>query len=415
MGGPPSPRGASRLILRLAAGGLVALAAASAAWGWGPRLRPHLSRSGGLERLVIGAPWSEWRRQSVVSDPQVLRAMEAAVGMAARRPEQPSSPVWPVWRLSLERASGATRELWVLTDGRLWDPARGRPIAAAAAVTAARRAVAALSGQLFGDAVPWEDVHPLFPLDGEATLEDVRTGVRLRVKRYGGHLHADVEPATPRDTAVLKALYGGRWSWRRRPVVAIIGGQRLAASINGMPHGDGVVRDNDFPGHFCLHFLQSRIHRSGRVDPSHQLMVWEAAGRLAERIEQASPEQLATWALAAINEADEAALSLATVGWEPELARRLMAEVRHVVLLGARTAKPDSPERPAAVELEVLVYYTGRHPDSGFRRTLRLTLHPRPHRLPPGGWAVALSDLASLLDLPASGTPAARGLTEQGC
>lgn len=415
MGGPPSLRGPSRLILRLAAGGLVALAAASASWPWGARQRPHLTPSGGLERLVVGTPWPEWRRELVVTDPQVLRPMEAAAGTAARRPARPATPVWPVWRLSLQWASGAARDLWVLTDGRLWDPARSRPVAAPAAVAAARQAVAAFGQHLFGDAVPWDQVHPLFPLDGEATLEDVRTGVSLRVKRYGGHLHADVEPATSRDTAVLRALYGGRWSWRRRPVVAIVGGRRLAASINGMPHGAGVVRDNDFPGHFCLHFLQSRIHRTGRVDPSHQLMVWEAAGRLAERLEQASPGELATWALAALNEADEAALSLATVGWDPELASRLMADLRHVVLLEARTAEPESPGQPAAVDLELLVYYTGHRPDTGFRRTLRLTLRPRPHRLPAGGWAVALSELASLLELPASGSPAVHGLTEQGC
>lgn len=393
---------------------MVALAAMSATWGHGQRSRPYPAGSG-AQRLVVSAPWLEWRRQLVVSDPEILQPLASAFGTAGRRSGQPAAPIWPVWRVRLEFSSGAARELWVLTDGRLWDPARQQALGAPAALAAVRRAVDRFVRQLFGEVVSWKEVHPSFPLDSEAILEDVRTGVRLRVKRYGGYLHADVEPATPRDTAVLKAIFGGEWSWRRRPVVAIIGGRRLAASINGMPHGSGLVKDNDFPGHFCLHFLESRVHRSGRVDPSHQLMVWEAAGRLAERIEQASPEQLATWALAAVNEADEAALSLATVGWDGNLARRLMAEIRHVMVLGARASKPEAPGGPMVVEVEALVYCTHANPDAGFRRALRLTLHPRQRARPGSGWAIALHELGSLLELPASSRPAAQGITEQEC
>ncbi|MBO8126707.1 MAG: hypothetical protein H0Z38_05665 [Firmicutes bacterium] len=47
--------------------------------------------------------------------------------------------------------------------------------------------------------------------------------------------------------------------------------------MNGFPHGFEHV-NNDFPGHFCIHFLGSRIHKTRRVDEDHQRMVMAAAG-----------------------------------------------------------------------------------------------------------------------------------------
>jgi hypothetical protein len=87
-----------------------------------------------------------------------------------------------------------------------------------------------------------------------------------------------VQPLTAFDTAVMREIYGGRWSWARRPVLVEVGGHRLAASMNGMPHGAGSIGGNDFPGHFCIHFLLSEVHRSGRVDPQHLLAILAAAG-----------------------------------------------------------------------------------------------------------------------------------------
>ena len=56
-------------------------------------------------------------------------------------------------------------------------------------------------------------------------------------------------------------------------------GVTLAASINGMPHGGGSIADNNFEGHICIHFLNSRTHGTDNVDPDHQNAVGEAAGK----------------------------------------------------------------------------------------------------------------------------------------
>ena len=92
----------------------------------------------------------------------------------------------------------------------------------------------------------------------------------------GGTNNADVEALTASDTAIVKSIYGN-WSWARRAVVVNYGGRKIAGSMNGMPHGQQTIWNNNFNGQFCIHFLGSKTHGSGRVDPDHQAMVRKAA------------------------------------------------------------------------------------------------------------------------------------------
>jgi len=133
-------------------------------------------------------------------------------------------------------------------------------------------------------AVPWSEVNEMWEIGTVAQVTDVWTGNIFYVMRRGGWAHADVEPVSFRDTAVMLSNYGGQWSWARRPVVVVIDGRRIAASQNGMPHG-GSSLDNGFPGHFCIHFLGSTTHGSSytsngvpTLDPAHQRCVQEAVG-----------------------------------------------------------------------------------------------------------------------------------------
>lgn len=52
------------------------------------------------------------------------------------------------------------------------------------------------------------------------TVTDVRTGKSFRARRFGGWYHADSEPITKEDTAVMKSLEG--FSWNRRPHMGYI-------------------------------------------------------------------------------------------------------------------------------------------------------------------------------------------------
>lgn len=125
--------------------------------------------------------------------------------------------------------------------------------------------------------VPWEEVNVIYADYGVAKVIDVDTGLSFLVQRRGGHYHADSEPLTMQDTVIMKRIFGGAWSWNRRAVIFELKGRWIAASINGMPHGGERVTDNGFPGHFCIHFYGSKIHKTGRVDPAHQQMVLKAA------------------------------------------------------------------------------------------------------------------------------------------
>jgi LysM repeat protein len=129
-----------------------------------------------------------------------------------------------------------------------------------------------------GQMIDWQTVNSLFPKGSTATLQDIETGLRFQIYRLFGTNHADCEPLTAADTAIMKKIYGGHWSWNRRAVLLLINGQAIAASMNGMPHGSEEILDNNFPGQFCLHFLNSRTHGTNRIDPDHQAMVRKAAG-----------------------------------------------------------------------------------------------------------------------------------------
>lgn len=121
------------------------------------------------------------------------------------------------------------------------------------------------------------DIQSIFPRKATATVIDTRTGLSFNVYRKGGTNHADVEPVTADDTAIMKEIRGS-WSWDRRPLIVIIDGQMIAASWNGMPHGESAISDNNFAGHFCIHFINSRTHSKNAVDKLHQAAIQEALG-----------------------------------------------------------------------------------------------------------------------------------------
>ena len=119
-------------------------------------------------------------------------------------------------------------------------------------------------------------IQKIFPRGATATITDVDTGLAWREQRRGGTNHADVQPLTAADTAVLKRVYGGKWSRNRRAIFVTINGVNYAASMNGMPHGGGSISGNNFNGHHCIHFTNSRTHGSNKVCPLHQAAIRKA-------------------------------------------------------------------------------------------------------------------------------------------
>ncbi len=124
----------------------------------------------------------------------------------------------------------------------------------------------------------WEVVQYEFAKGAVATITDIRTGKQFKVQRYSGNAHADCEPLTAEDTAIMRSIYGGSWSWDRRAIWVTVGSTTYAASMNGYPHAAHETRisDNGFNGHFCVHFKDSYGHGSNSEDPDHAQCVKDA-------------------------------------------------------------------------------------------------------------------------------------------
>lgn len=145
--------------------------------------------------------------------------------------------------------------------------------------------------KMCGEFLTWEETRHYFNKFSSATILDLDTGLQFNVQRRGGTYHADVQPLTAEDTATMKAIYNGKWSWKRRAIIVELeNGRKIAASMNGMPHGQGAIAGNNFNGHSCIHFRNSTTHGSRKVDLAHQMMVWKAADVVEKQIKTLGPE-----------------------------------------------------------------------------------------------------------------------------
>lgn len=153
-----------------------------------------------------------------------------------------------------------------------------------------------------GQYLPWNQVYDMFTKqESIVKIKDFYTGLTFELLITYGHNHFDVEPLTSEDSKTIKSVWGGEYSWARRPVLVYYEDQVLAASMNGMPHagleaysaGEYVsdrsggfgygynydfVKNNNFEGVVCLHFQGSKLHANNKSDNKHQNAVKVAAG-----------------------------------------------------------------------------------------------------------------------------------------
>ena len=128
------------------------------------------------------------------------------------------------------------------------------------------------------------DIQKVWAKGTVAVITDVKTGLSFKAKRWSGAYHADVEPLTAADTAIMCKIYGVSNSqqildknlYQRRPLWVTVGGRTFAASMYGVPHnypaGD-TIANNDYSGQFCVHFVNSKTHGTSKVDADHQAAI----------------------------------------------------------------------------------------------------------------------------------------------
>ena len=67
---------------------------------------------------------------------------------------------------------------------------------------------------------------------------------------------------------MLKA-FGGVNTWSQKAVyVKLPGGTWTIGATHDMPHMSGAVKDNQFDGHLCVHFLRT-MEEAQKNDPSY--------------------------------------------------------------------------------------------------------------------------------------------------
>ncbi|WP_209121663.1 cell wall-binding repeat-containing protein [Alkalihalobacillus sp. BA299] len=125
----------------------------------------------------------------------------------------------------------------------------------------------------------WTEARYVFSTGKTATITDFQTGRTFQVKHTMGGNHADSEPLTAQDAQIMKEIWGGSYSWTPRAIIVEVDGRKLAAAMHSFPHGDQVIRDNNYNGHFCIHFLNSRRHSDDRIQDTMQVQIEIAAGQ----------------------------------------------------------------------------------------------------------------------------------------
>lgn len=171
--------------------------------------------------------------------------------------------------------------------------------------------------------IHWEEVNLFIPKYTKFTVKDVSSGLEFKVQRRAGSKHADVQPLTSEDTKIMKEIYQGKWSWKRRAIIVLYNGRQIAASMHGMPHGAGALQNN-FHGHFCIHFYGSTTHRKNFMDFSHKLMILKSAGKLYEHLRWSNPYEVISAFIAGIKEDDEEIMDMVTLQnmeWKKSLSK----------------------------------------------------------------------------------------------
>ena len=129
-----------------------------------------------------------------------------------------------------------------------------------------------------GALTPWEEVKASLTVGSTYTLIDYNTGTTFKMVYTSGENHAEMECASPNDTTLFKEVFGGEFNYSKRPMLLSLPSGLVACSLQGQPHGEDTVSQNDMDGHACLFFDQSKSHVGMLSDIEHNNNVLTASG-----------------------------------------------------------------------------------------------------------------------------------------
>lgn len=115
----------------------------------------------------------------------------------------------------------------------------------------------------------YDDVKPALASGQHLLVCDPSTGLNWTLRVYARGRHCDAEPLTARDTATMLKAFGGTNTWNQKGVyVRLPDGRWTIGSTHDVPHDTSSVKDNNFNGHLCVHFLRP-MEETKQNDPSY--------------------------------------------------------------------------------------------------------------------------------------------------
>lgn len=103
----------------------------------------------------------------------------------------------------------------------------------------------------------YNDVKPAISNGDKLTVYDPATSLQWTLRVMSRGRHCDAEPLTATDTATMYEAFGGKIAWIAKPVyVKLPDGRWSLATTHDVAHESGSIKNNDFDGHLCVHFLR---------------------------------------------------------------------------------------------------------------------------------------------------------------
>lgn len=115
----------------------------------------------------------------------------------------------------------------------------------------------------------FNDVKPSLSNGQHLLVYDPSSGLSWTLRVLSRGRHCDAEPLTAQDTRTMVAAFGSVNTWNQKAVfVKLPDGRWTLGSTHDMPHQTGSVRDNNFNGHLCVHFLRD-MDEARQNDPKY--------------------------------------------------------------------------------------------------------------------------------------------------
>ena len=115
----------------------------------------------------------------------------------------------------------------------------------------------------------FNDIKPTLKSKAKFLVYDPATGLSWTLQLLSAGRHADSEPLTATDTAVMFKAFGNQNTWNQKAVyVRLPDGRWTIGSTHDMPHLSGNIKNNNFDGHLCLHFLRD-MSEAEKNDPNY--------------------------------------------------------------------------------------------------------------------------------------------------